>query len=362
MVEPFNDFRISLIGRKSFTENYQEIFRNDMDSDIFISINPNRTGTYNVSQIMIKTAFSKDDNKNNSPLFNDFEKFRGIIKNRLDAANNEGEYDINSQEVVIAAFRAAYRGVDPNEVEFSPFPNFPIPNWSLNYRGLSNITSVKEVFSSINISHSYTSQYSVSNFVNSPLYTIGLTLDNSINDFGLASERNENNVLVPIFLTQQVVMTESLSPLIGLNMRTNNNWDIDLNYSRERNIGLNLNNIQVTEQTSKSFQLRVGFAASGITIPFRVNGRKERLPNELRFNMTLTINDGKTVQRRIDEDPIITDGIRVFKLSPTVDYNVSQALQLSLYYDRNANDPKVSTSFLNARSSVGVRIRFSLAQ
>lgn len=78
--------------------------------------------------------------------------------------------------------------------------------------------------------------------------------------------------------------------------------------------------------------------------------------------MTLAINDGKTVQRRVDEDPIVTDGIRVFRLSPTVDYNVSQALQLSLYYDRNVNDPKVSTSFLNARSSVGVRIRFSLAQ
>ncbi len=362
LVEPFNDFRISLTGRKTFTENYQEIFRNDEDSDMFISINPNRTGTYNVSQIMIKTAFKRDDDDNNSPLFSDFEEFRGIIKNRLDAANDEGEYDINSQEVVIPAFRAAYGGIDPNEVDFSPFPDFPIPNWSLNYRGLSNIASIKEVFSSINISHGYTSQYSVSNFVNSPLYTAGLTLDNSINDFGLASERNENNVLVPIFLTQQVVMTESLSPLIGLNMRTNNNWDINLNYSRERNIGLNLNNIQVTEQTSKSFQLTVGFAASGVAIPFRVNGRKERLPNELRFNMTLAINDGKTVQRRVDEDPIVTDGIRVFRLSPTVDYNVSQALQLSLYYDRNVNDPKVSTSFLNARSSVGVRIRFSLAQ
>ena len=145
-------------------------------------------------------------------------------------------------------------------------------------------------------------------------------------------------------------------------MRTNNSWDINFNYSRERNIGLNLNNIQVTEQTSKSIQLTVGFARSGVAIPFRINGRKERLPNELRFNMTFAINDGKTVQRRIGEDPIVTDGIRVFRLSPTVDYNISQALQLSIYYDRNVNDPRVSTSFLNARTSVGARIRFSLAQ
>lgn len=362
LVEPFNDFRISLSGRKSFTENYQEIFRKADDSDLFVSINPNRTGTYNISQIMIKTAFAQDDAANNSPLFTNFENYRSIIKSRLDAVNGNGEYDINSQEVVIPAFRAAYGGEDPNTIGFSPFPSFPIPNWSLNYRGLSNIAAIKEVFSSINISHGYTSQYSVSNFVNSPLYTTGLTLDKPLEEFGLASEVNENGTLVPIFLTQQVVMTESLSPLIGVNMRTNNSWDINFNYSRERNIGLNLNNIQVTEQTSKSIQLTVGFARSGVAIPFRINGRKERLPNELRFNMTFAINDGKTVQRRIGEDPIVTDGIRVFRLSPTVDYNISQALQLSIYYDRNVNDPRVSTSFLNARTSVGARIRFSLAQ
>lgn len=362
LVEPFNDFRITLTGRKTFTENYQEIFRKDDDSDLFVSINPNRSGTYNVSQIMIKTAFKKDDANNNSPLFTNFEDYRGIIKGRLDADNPNGEYDINSQEVVIPAFRAAYGGKDPNTIEYSPFPNFPIPNWSLNYRGLSNIDAVKEVFSSVNIQHGYTSQYSVSNFVNSPLYTTGLTLDNSLNDAGLASEVNENGVLVPIFLTQQVVMTESLSPLVGVNMRTNNNWDINFNYSRERNIGLNLNNIQVTEMTSKSMQLTVGFAKTGVNIPFRINGRKERLPNELRFNMTFSINDGKTVQRRVEEDPIVTDGIRVFRLSPTLDYNISQSLTVTLYYDRNVNDPKVSTSFLNARTAFGGRIRFSLAQ
>jgi len=362
LIEPFNDFRISLSGRKTFTENYQEIFRKDTDSDLFISVNPNRSGTYNVSQVMIKTAFEKDDALNNSPLFTNFENYRSIVKGRLDAVNPEGSYDINSQEVVIPAFRAAYTGEDPNSIEFSPFPNFPIPNWSLNYRGLSNITAVKEVFSSINIQHGYTSQYSVSNFVNSPLYTTGLTLNNRLNDIGLASEVNENGALVPVFLTQQVVMTESLSPLIGINMRTNNNWDVNFNYSRERNIGLNLNNIQVTETTSKSMQLTVGFAKSGVAIPFRINGRKERLPNELRFNMTFSINDGKTVQRRIEEDPIITDGIRVFRLSPTLDYNVSQSLTVTLYFDRNVNDPKVSTSFLNARTAFGGRIRFSLAQ
>ena len=74
---------------------------------------------------MIKTAFEQDDDNNNSPLFTNFENYRSIIKGRLDAANSNGEYDINSQEVVIPAFRAAYGGEDPNTIEFSPFPKFP---------------------------------------------------------------------------------------------------------------------------------------------------------------------------------------------------------------------------------------------
>ena len=78
--------------------------------------------------------------------------------------------------------------------------------------------------------------------------------------------------------------------------------------------------------------------------------------------MGLSIRDGKTVQRRIDESATVTDGIRIFRLSPTIDYNISDALQVTLYYERNVNDPRVSTSFLNARTSFGGRIRFNLSQ
>ena len=103
-----------------------------------------------------------------------------MVKDRLDLLNEAGTYSLNSQEVVIPAFVAAYSGQDPETVNTSPFPKFPIPNWSLNYRGLSKIEALSEIFTSINISHAYASRYDVSNYVNSPLYTFGLTLDNSV--------------------------------------------------------------------------------------------------------------------------------------------------------------------------------------
>ena len=362
LIEPFQDFRINVNGRKTFTENYQEIFRSDTGSDTFVSINPNRSGTYDVSFFMLRTAFESNNNDTESPLFAKFEQYRSIVKDRLDALNEAGTYNLNDQEVVIPAFIAAYSGQAPENVGVSPFPRFPIPNWNIRYGGLSKIKSLSEIFTSINLSHSYSSRYNVSNFVNSPLYTLGLTLDNNLNDAGLASQFNENGDLVPVYLTQQVVLSETMAPFIGIDLKTKSSWDLTFNYSRSRNIGLNLNNIQITEFSQNEIDLRIGFAKTGAKIPFRINGRKESLPNELRFNLQFTISDGRTVQRRIGEASIVTDGIRIFRLSPTIDYKINDALDLTIYFDRNVNDPRVSTSFLNARTSFGGRIRFNLSQ
>lgn len=362
LIEPFTDFRINLTGRKTHSENYQEIFRRDEDAGQFLSINPTRTGTYGLSYNMIKTAFSKDDSNDESPLFADFESFRSVLKSRLDQSNDAGTYDINSQEVVIPAFLAAYSGQSPDEVKTTAFPKIPIPGWSLSYRGLTKIEAVKELFSSVQFSHAYKSDYSVSNYVNSALYTENLTLNNSLSDYGLGSQFNEEGNLVPIFTSQQVVLTERFSPLVGITLRTTNSWNLNVDYSKERNIALNLSNIQITERAGSDINITLGYTKAGVKIPFRIRGRKETLPNELRFNMGLRISDNKTVQRRIDEASIVTDGIKIYRLSPTVEYNVSDALQVSFYFERNLNEPRVTTSFLNARTAFGGRIRFSLAQ
>ena len=257
---------------------------------------------------------------------------------------------------------AAYSGQSPDEIKTSAFPRLPVPGWALNYRGLTKIEAIKELFSSVSITHSYNSQYSVSNYINSALYTTNLTLDNQINDYGLADQFNEDGNLVPIFTSQQVVLSEKFSPLVGINLKTTNSWNLDVNYSKERNVALNLSNIQVTERSASDISVTLGYTKAGVQIPFRIRGRKETLPNELRFNMTFSLRDNKTVQRRIDESSIVTEGIKIFQLNPTIEYNVSDALQVAFYFEKNVNEPRVTTSFLNARTAFGGRIRFSLSQ
>ncbi len=369
-VEPFTDFRLTVTGRKSHSQNYQEIFRRETSDpgSTTISVNPNRSGSYGISFFMMKTAFTKDAG-NESSLFRNFEQFRTNVKNRLDGINDAGTYDINAQEVTIPAFIAAYTGNSPDEVKLTAFPKIPIPNWSLRYGGLTKVPSLAKIFSTISVNHSYSSRFDVSNYANSLLYSNDITrdnniftLDNNISSSPLASQFNDAGSLVPVYIAQQVVLSERFSPLIGITVRTKSNWDFSIDYSQERNIALNLSNVQVTAQSAKDLDIKIGFAKSGVQIPFRINGRKEKLPNELRFNMGLVIRDSKTVQHRIGENSTITDGIMIFRLSPTIDYSVSEKLQISFYFERNVNEPRVSTSFLNARTAFGGRIRFSLSQ
>jgi len=44
-----------------------------------------------------------------------------------------------------------------------------------------------------------------------------------------------------------------------------------------------------------------------------------------------------------------------------LDYNLSQNLTVTLFYDQNINKPKVATSFPTGNMNSGIKVRFNLA-
>src|SRR5690606_14864309 len=254
VVEPIRDFRITLEWRKRETGEYSEIFRRENASGDFTSVNPNRLGSYGISYNVLKTAFAKDDGQNNSPLFRKFEEYREVIQNRLESANPGGEYAINGQNVLIPAFLAAYSGKSIEDIGLSPFPKMPLPNWRISYNGLSRIPALQEHFSSINLTHNYTSSYDVSNFSNSLLYQNGLELYNTLQSIPQASLTDEFGAYIPILILNDVGIKEDFSPLIGLDLLTRDRMNIAFEYNKGRTIGLNFSNAQVTEQRSMDFR------------------------------------------------------------------------------------------------------------
>ncbi|WP_460319035.1 T9SS outer membrane translocon Sov/SprA [Algoriphagus taiwanensis] len=364
LAEPFPDFRITLAASKRETGDYQEIFRNSIDNPGgFQSLSPNRLGAYSITTIMIGTTFSRDNAQNESPLFTDFENYRSIFKSRLDGSNAEqGEYGINGQDVLIPAFLAAYRGKDPNTANLNPFPKTPLPNWRLDYRGLSRLKGLSDIFSSINITHGYSSTYDVSNFSNSLQYQRGLELFNSLQQIQNPSVLNDDGLFIPIYVLNQVVLSERFEPFIGVDLLTKDRFNININYNKERNLGLNFSNSQITEQKTSDFGLTLAYTKAGVKIPFKIQGSQKVLKNDLQFRLDSRVGDTRTVQRKIGENSTVTNGNLNIQFRPTIGYVINQNLNLTIYFERTINDPRVTTVYRRTSTAFGGQLRFNLSQ
>ena len=379
-VEPFNDLRIQIDVNKRKKDSYQEIFRRDsLFMDVtesgYGSLTPSRIGDYSVSFLPIKTAFISDIADNKSPVFENFNEYRSVIKRRLDQLNSDGEYKAKAQDVLIPAFLAAYTGQDPEKVKLTPFPKFPFPNWRIDYKGLTNIEPLSEVFSSISLTHNYQSSYSITGytssleFVDNPDYNESLELDNDIEDYPLARMNQANEELTPLYIMNQVIITERFSPLLGINVSTRSRLQARIEYRKERNIALNMMNSQVTELSNKDVSFSFGFTKANLRLPFKVQGETIVLENDLTFKLDFTVRDTKTIQRKIIEDSTgvdtdndITSGNVNFQLRPTINYVLNQRLNISFYFERNINEPRITSSYPRRTSAFGTQIRFSLSQ
>jgi cell surface protein SprA len=361
-LEPMNDFKVLLDAKKSTTSGYREIFRYDNATDNFVSENPSRGGSYTVSYIMINTALT--GNKDVSPLFEDFENNIDIIRNRLTNVNREIPAYDTAQDVLIPAFVAAYSGKDANDASLSPFPKTPLPNWRLDYSGLSKLPIFEDKLQSITISHGYRSSYTIGNYTSSLLYRNGISLNHDLEDYNEETFPYimEENRVMPMYILNQVVMSEQFAPLIGISIRTNNRLTAKIEYNTKRDVGLNISNSQVTEMSSNDVSFELGFTKNNFSLPFKVQGRTITLKNDLTFRMNFTIRNTRTLQRKINENDKPTNGNYNFQLRPNINYVVNDKLNLQVYFERNLNEPVVSTSYPRATTRAGFQLRFSLAQ
>ena len=371
-IEPTADFKIQLDAQRTNNASFQEIFRYDTLDGVsgYKSLTPARKGSYNLSFNTIKTSFDKKGNNNSSEAFDDFTSYIGVVQGRQNAMENanNGVYDQLSQDVLIPAFIAAYTGQSGTEVSLTPFPKIPLPGWRIDYNGLSKIPALAEVFSSITLSHGYRSAYNVNDYnfniqeySNNPDNSFGVTLDNNVLNYPRATVPNDSNKLQPIYIISQVTIAEQFAPLLGINIRTKNNITTRLEYKKDRSLSLNMSNAQVTETSSNDFTMDLGLTKDEFKLPFKVKGRTISLDNAITMRVSMTLRDSETIQRKIDGESKITNGNTNFQLRPSMTYKLNKSLDLTMYFERSVNEPKIS-SFKTATTAFGTQLRFSLAQ
>lgn len=398
-LEPFEKFRIQLDAKRTETNNYSELFRNNNDAvqdagsleeayqvADFESLNPSRMGSYEVTYIAfgstirnLQNAISQNDYSTQTndefmtPEYGRFLVYRQVVADRLNRgiegrrdSISRAEFSPNNQDAVIPAFLAAYSGRPIKDVGNSPFPQIPLPNWRIDYAGLSKMDFFKRFARSINLTHSYVSTYSVNNFVSNLQYDkqfIGPDTDPLRYNLPTATRDNTSDEeLSPIYDIGMVRISERFTPFLGVNARLKNKMTIRLSYNRERNYMLNTNNSQLTEQRVWGVTLGLGWTKAGVKVPLIHNkGRDIILDNDLSMRLDMSYRDNVTIQRSIDNLlNTVTDGVAMFQLKPTISYQISDQLNLQMYFDRTVNIPKISTSYPRYSSRFGLQLRLTL--
>lgn len=364
-VEPFKDFRIQLNFNLMQSTNIQSLFRFDSIANEWRDFANTETGNFSMSGIFIRTANDNPSSKNGwkSTAFDNFENFRFVVSRRqvdLDSrvtnktidTTNRGRfyagYGGKSQNTMIPAFLAAYTGTNQSSVKLSPFRNIPLPNWNINYNGLSKIPAISKIFTNITIQHRYSGTYNVSGYTSNLLYDPNASVEAGKD---LVSKLNINSVSI----------REQFSPLIGIDVTTKSGISGNFKYNKSRNVLLLVQNANVNEMNSKEITFNFSYRVSGIKLPIKLNGKRIYLENDLQITADIGIRDNFTIIRQVDQNTnTVANGQRIVSINPKISYMVNKNINLSFFYDRKASKPHASNSFPTALTNFGFRLQYTI--
>ena len=345
------------------------MFKNngDVNTPVFDLLNENQTGSFNMSFLGIRTAFRPME-INSSETFDDFRNIRSELAKRVaykygvpysPSDNFPVGFGPNSQEVLIPSFMAAYSGTDPSLQTLDKFPKIPLPNWNVRYDGLTNIPWIKKHFKTVSVSHGYTSTFSISSYQTNLFFS---TLESPFT--GTPVDNPDNFDVSGDFITelqiQTVNISEQFSPLIRFDITMNNSLTTRFDISKDRQVSLSLNNNQVQEQAGKSLTVGVGYRINDFEVTMSTPNGSKTFSSNLDLNLDVSIRKTASAIRSLEENthqPV--SGSTDISIKTSVDYVLSERINIQLFYDRMVKKYEVANSFDTANSSFGIKLRFS---
>ena len=376
---PVNDFKIDLTGGRTYANNTSESFNaidtdNDGLSDIYNPFIQNSIGNFNISTVLIKTAFLKSD-EFGSEAFDTFRSNRLIIARRLAAQegidftnpNNFEDADLNgfplgfgknSQAVLLPSFLSAYSGTNVNKVSLSAFRDVPIPNWSIKYSGFMKMKWFRKNFKRFSISHGYNSMYTINQFrsnldYNKPDFDLDYSLQNP-NVFDQSGNYKNKN------LFNNINLMEQFSPLVKIDIEMKNSLKLQTEIKKDRLLSLSFDNNLLTEIQGYEYILGLGYRFKDLQIRSRLGGSRQLIKGDLNMKADFSIRNNKTIVRYLDLDNNqVTSGQTILNLKYSTDYAFSQNLTGIFYFDYSFSEYAISTAFPQTTIRSGFTLRYN---
>ncbi|MDR3226542.1 MAG: cell surface protein SprA, partial [Prevotellaceae bacterium] len=364
-VEPIKDLNIDVTGR-----------RQKMSSNVMYNVvDPNgletETGNFIISVVSISSAFENPtaENKYKSKSYEKFLSARKDIAWKL--ANNRQRqsqtgynpgtnaypdgYGEFSQDVLINSFLSAYTNISNSK--FIDFSVIPLPNWNIQYNGLSRLNSLKKYLRSATLTHSYTSTYSVNSYSSNQLY--------SQSPDGLSYVRNVLGDFIAHREMTNVSIRETMSPLFRVDLSFKNMLLANFEITKTRTVALSLSNNQISETRNQQYVVGVGYTFEDLPQIFNFGSFTRRnQKTTLRLKGDFSLREDLNIIRKLDESDIysqIGDGRKVISFTATADYAIGDKINLRLFFERQLNEPYVS-SISTTNTSFGFSLRMTFAQ
>ncbi|MDN3723374.1 cell surface protein SprA [Aequorivita sp. SDUM287046] len=357
-LEPIKDLTIDVNGSRIYSENYVENYI--VQDGLYNSLTPNTFGNFNISTILIKTAFSTSDEVS-SAAFDDFRSNRITIANRLAEDHYQGRpiprdslgfpigFGRNSQDVLLPSFLAAYKGTNASKEKTGIFRDVPLPNWDIKYTGLMNIPWFKKNFKRFSLAHGYRASYTVNQFQSN--------LDYDPNNPEAPDQ--SGNFKVETLLTN-VNLTEQFSPLLRMDFEMNNSVQILAEMRKDRALSMSFANNLLTEIKGNEYIIGLGYRVKDLRISTNFGGKKSVITSDLNFKVDLSRRDNITVIRYLDiENNQTTAGQTIYGAQLSVDYALSKNLTALFYYDHTFSKYAISTAFPQTTIRSGFTLRYN---
>ncbi len=359
-LEPFKDFNINLSLTRNYGRNSGEFYRWNSISEAFESQSKFETARLTYSTITWNSAFVKQGREYQSGVFSNMLANRQTVSQLIGAQNQNSSslpsgyytgYSGSQQDVVVGAFLTAYTNSKVNDRNINPIKNIPLPNWNINYSGLTQFAFTKNFLKSFKLNHAYTSSVSVDG--------MQTNLNSTTDALGFANSVDINNNYISPLQVQNVRISEKFAPLIGI-LAT---WKIfgktlttNFEYKKSRDATLSLNNNQVTENLGEEITFGTVLVVPKLKLP--IDGIKQ---NDLIINLNFSYRDNLTVIRKVVESTNqATAGQQSISFKLDANYKLTDHLTAIFYYDQSLNIPKVQTSYVTGSMKTGITIRFDL--
>ena len=361
-LEPLKDVNIDLNLNRNYSNNSGEFYRWNEGTEAFEGQSQFQTSTLTYSTITWGTSFIKQGSQYQSSVFDNLLNNRTAVSQLIGSQNSNSSltsaggyysgYSGSQQDVVLGAFMTAFNDAAVNSRNIDPMQSVPLPNWSVNYSGLTKYKWTKKFLKSFILRHGYSSTVSL----NGMQTNLNSESDNQGNLIALDIDNN----YIPDMQIQNVVISERFSPLIGIDA----NWIIGnhtlqtrFEYKKDRQATLALSNNQVTESLSEEIVIGTAARIKDVKLPFR-----NIKSSDVNIKFDFSFRDNLTVIRKIIENTNqATAGQKTVAIKISADYNLTNNLTLMFYYDQNLNTPKVQTSYPTGNVNTGFKIRFNLA-